>query len=148
MIKLTCPSCGANLSIDNETSREYAFCEYCGTRIALQDKPATTVRYIDEARIREAELNAQIRLKELELESNSAAQYEKRVANNRKFFRKRLLIYIIVGFVSLFLGGILSAVISEKLTIPLISIGSLSLCFAVYGSIGHGIAMLIKRNKK
>lgn len=34
-IKLNCPSCGANIDFDN--SKEFGFCQYCGTKI-VQDK--------------------------------------------------------------------------------------------------------------
>lgn len=37
MIIFTCPNCGAGLSIDE--SREFAFCQYCGTKIVnLKDR--------------------------------------------------------------------------------------------------------------
>lgn len=34
-IKLNCPNCGANIELDE--SREFGFCQYCGTKI-VQDK--------------------------------------------------------------------------------------------------------------
>ena len=32
MFVLTCPNCGANLSVDE--NREFAFCQYCGTKLS------------------------------------------------------------------------------------------------------------------
>ena len=34
-IKFNCPNCGANIELDE--SREFGFCQYCGTKI-VQDK--------------------------------------------------------------------------------------------------------------
>lgn len=36
MVALKCPSCAANISIDD--SREYGFCSYCGTKVQLVHK--------------------------------------------------------------------------------------------------------------
>ncbi len=142
-----CPNCGASISVTSDGTREFCFCEYCGSKVKIIEPNTSTVRYVDEAIIREAELNAQIRLKELELQSSEQAQYEKRVAGNRKFFRKRLLIYIIAGFGAMLLAGLLSSSVSWNILTPLIVIGSISICCAVYGSLGHGIAMLLKRRR-
>ena len=62
---ITCPNCGANLSIDDD--RDIFFCEYCGTKIKKESDHSYTkveqeIRYIDEARLKEAEL----KIKELE----------------------------------------------------------------------------------
>lgn len=62
---ITCPNCGANLSIDDD--RDIFFCEYCGTKIRKESDHSYTkveqeIRYIDEARLKEAEL----KIKELE----------------------------------------------------------------------------------
>lgn len=62
---ITCPNCGANLSIDD--NRDIFFCEYCGTKIRKESDHAYTkveqeIRYVDEARLKEAEL----KIKELE----------------------------------------------------------------------------------
>ncbi len=65
---ITCPNCGANLSIDDD--RDIFFCEYCGTKIRKESDHSYTkveqeIRYIDEARLKEAEL----KIKELESEN-------------------------------------------------------------------------------
>ena len=62
---VTCPNCGANLRIDDD--RDIFFCEYCGTKIRKESDHSYTkveqeIRYIDEARLKEAEL----KIKELE----------------------------------------------------------------------------------
>ena len=69
MIAVQCPQCSANLNI--EDGRKSCFCTYCGTKIMIDDGSATyTYRKVDEARIKEAEIDEKIRLKELEIESS------------------------------------------------------------------------------
>lgn len=63
----TCPNCGANLNFD-DSQKEYAFCQYCGTKIMLDDYRTVNVqRVIDEARLQEDETKRMIQMKELEL---------------------------------------------------------------------------------
>lgn len=67
LISLKCPECKADLNI--EEGRKMCYCQYCGTRILIDDNSSThTYRKIDEARIKEAEADKIIRLKEIELE--------------------------------------------------------------------------------
>ena len=66
MRSLTCPGCNAGLEVEDE-GRDFAFCQYCGTKIMLDDYRSTH-RYVDEARVRQAETERLIRLRELELE--------------------------------------------------------------------------------
>lgn len=90
VISLKCPECNASLSI--EEGRTQCFCQYCGTKILLDDGSTTyTYRKIDEARLKEAE----VRLKELEME-----QEEKRA--NRKKFKLKIAATIFLGIVLLF----------------------------------------------
>lgn len=92
---LRCPDCGASLSIDGELKQ--CFCQYCGAKIILDDGSTThTYRKVDEARIKEAEVSAQIRLKELEMEEKKRLTEEKSKANKIK-------LSIILGIV----GGLL-----------------------------------------
>lgn len=68
MIALKCPECGAKLQI--EDGRKECFCQYCGHKILLDDgsvETTYTYRKVDEARIKEAEVDKLIRLKELEI---------------------------------------------------------------------------------
>ena len=66
MISLKCPECGANINI--EADHKHCFCPYCGVQIIIDDGvTAYTYRKVDEAKIKEAEVDKIIRLKELEL---------------------------------------------------------------------------------
>ena len=71
MRKFKCPDCGATLSIKDD-DREFAFCEYCGSKI-LMDDYRSTHRIVDEAKIREAD----VREKEIECEREKYWQEKK-----------------------------------------------------------------------
>lgn len=70
VISLKCPECGASLSI--EEGRTQCFCQYCGTKIMLDDERSytKTIHTIDDAKIRQAEINREIQLKKMEMEEN------------------------------------------------------------------------------
>lgn len=42
LVHLRCPDCGAELEVDN--SREFCFCQYCGTKIILEESDASVRR--------------------------------------------------------------------------------------------------------
>lgn len=69
-ISIKCPECGAELQI--EDGRDYAFCTYCGARVMISNDNEQIVRTIDEARIKQAENERIIRLKELEIQEKSS----------------------------------------------------------------------------
>ena len=99
-----CPNCGASLNF-NDINREFGFCQYCGTKIMIDDFRSTH-HYVDEARIKEAEFEKEIRLKEMELE-------EKADIRSRKGTKIALiiaLIFFICGVIfpeaGLFVSGI------------------------------------------
>ena len=83
MRAFVCPQCGANLSIDDE-GREVAFCEYCGQRIDLADyRTVHTEHFVDEAKLKEAETDRMIRLRQLLMEEERF-QREKEEYNDKK----------------------------------------------------------------
>ena len=53
-IQLKCPGCGADLSI--EKGGDTYFCKYCGTRIFVENPNEKRTRVIDEAKVRQVEL--------------------------------------------------------------------------------------------
>ena len=46
MKSLRCPSCGANLEMDD--SKEYGFCSYCGTKVQINDRINVNVVHTQE----------------------------------------------------------------------------------------------------
>jgi DNA-directed RNA polymerase subunit RPC12/RpoP len=93
MRSCSCPKCNADITIHDE-NRDFAFCEYCGTKIMLDDFRATH-RFVDEASIKKTEVAQSVRLKELEMIS------KQRESNNR--IRSTYLIICFALVIILFL---------------------------------------------
>ncbi len=74
-ITMKCPACGAEINI--ESGREFSFCTYCGSKIMKTNDNEHIYRNIDEARIKEAETERMIRLRELEIEEKENARGRK-----------------------------------------------------------------------
>lgn len=87
-----CPNCNAALSFSDD--RDFGFCEYCGTKILLDDYRSTQ-RIVDEAKIRQVEAEKEIRLKELALQESRYNQQAKEKERNTKV--RRILTYIWIG---------------------------------------------------
>lgn len=136
LISMKCPECKANLSV--EEGRKYYFCQYCGTKIMLEDDRVnkTYYTYRNEARLRQAEIDREIALKKLEIEKIKVEQEEKRKNKNRKlkivvsitlaivssvsgllgyFFKDGILgLFAIMAFWILFLIGLISLSNNDK----------------------------------
>lgn len=95
LISLTCPNCNANL--DNiDPSRPFCYCQYCGTKIALDDGSIRKETHIyDEAKIKETESKELLRLKEMEIEREREKE--------DKETGKKLLIAAVVIFILAFI---------------------------------------------
>ncbi len=118
LVTLSCPKCGASLEIKDD--RKQVFCEYCGAKIVLDDDSVNiTHRYVDEARLKEAE----VRLRELDLEREKEKhayereQRELEIVNRQKRAER---ISIIVSLTALALILFFS---SAEITIPLLIVG-------------------------
>lgn len=77
LIAVKCPACGADINVEN--TREFSFCTYCGTKILMNNENEHIYRNIDEARIKEAETDRMIRLRELELEEKENSRGRKSI---------------------------------------------------------------------
>ena len=62
---LTCPQCGANLVVQN--GKDYTFCIYCGTKVMLRNDNVHIYRNYDEAKIRQADTERIVKLREMEI---------------------------------------------------------------------------------
>ena len=80
IIQLKCANCGADLKI--EEKREVIYCQYCGTKMLLDDENEHTYRYIDEAEIKRAETEQMVKLKELELKEKRQEENKKKAKMN------------------------------------------------------------------
>lgn len=67
-----CPECGATLPV--EEGRTQVFCSYCGAKVIITNENEHIYRHIDEAGIKQAETNRMVRMRELDLEEQRAAQ--------------------------------------------------------------------------
>mgnify|MGYP000551925826 FL=1 len=70
-----CPSCGGELTVKDE-NRDFMFCEYCGTKVRLDDYRETH-RFVDEARIQESKDAKELELKKMEQERWRAEEDKK-----------------------------------------------------------------------
>ena len=105
LISLKCPECKADLNI--EEGRKMCYCQYCGTRILIDDNSSTrTYLKIDEARIKEAEVDKAIRLKELEIEQMKLQNEERTRNRTRKFMMTMGISSFILAIFCLFLSYI------------------------------------------
>lgn len=92
LFKLECPNCKAELEFTEK--RKVMYCQYCGTKLLLDDDNEYTYRHIDEAEIKKAETEQLIRLKQLELA-------EKRYEENKKVTKLMILISLVVGAIGM-----------------------------------------------
>lgn len=70
-----CPSCGGELTVKDD-NRDFMFCEYCGTKVRLDDYRETH-RFVDEARIQESKDAKELELKKMEQERWRAEEDKK-----------------------------------------------------------------------
>ena len=88
-----CPGCGADLTVKDE-NRDFMFCEYCGTKVRLDDYQETH-RYVDEARIKEAELE----MKKLEVEEKRRQDENKNAFTVARISGIILVVFVVLGVV-------------------------------------------------
>ncbi len=61
-----CPSCGAELTVKDD-NRDFMFCEFCGTKVRLDDYQETH-RYVNEAEVQRVKAEKELELKRMETE--------------------------------------------------------------------------------
>ena len=118
MVSLKCPDCGAVLSI--EEGRKQCFCQFCGAKIVMDDGSTTNI-YRDEARIKEAEVNEQIRLKELELELSDRQQ-------KKQTLKTKIIVSIVLGVI----GGVLLLLSNVSEAAGVVGFGCLAAIFFIW----------------
>lgn len=72
-ISVKCPECGANLPM--EEGRTEMFCSYCGSKVVMYNDNEHIYRHIDEAKIKKAEAEKEIRMRELDLAEKAVTQW-------------------------------------------------------------------------
>lgn len=100
LIKLECPNCGANLEVKNDVRQ--CFCTYCGTKILINNENEMVIRNIDEAKIKEAEYDYNIRLKQLEEEkATRQAEIDNKTEITAKIKERQKVCLIVAGIVGI-----------------------------------------------
>ena len=131
LVSIKCPACGADLSVEN--GREFSFCSYCGTKVMLSNDNEHIYRNIDEARIKEAETERMVLMRQLDMEEKSSVS-------------KKLLVAVwIIGTAVLFILGIIGLSIdNEGLGICMM----LGMCVGMWGGLGLFGMSKKKKTKK
>ena len=70
-----CPGCGADLTV-KDGNRDFMFCEYCGTKVRLDDYQETH-RYVNEAEVKKVEADREIELKKMEMKAQKDEKEDK-----------------------------------------------------------------------
>lgn len=77
--RIRCVNCGSNLVI-TDTKREFAFCEYCGTKIVLDDvRVRVNQSFVDEARIKESDNKTKVEIQKLKIYEQELERYHKKL---------------------------------------------------------------------
>lgn len=103
LLSMTCPNCNANL--DNiDPSRKYCYCQYCGTKILIDDEVNRRETHIyDEARIKETESTERVKMREMDIEHEHSEQMNE------------ILKYVLIFAAVLFVVGIVLAVFDVEI---------------------------------
>lgn len=94
MRNIKCSNCGAGITAQDD-NRDFIYCQYCGSKIMLDDYRETH-RIVDEAAIKHEESEEKVRLRILELEESKL-----------KVKRKYTIIKILISLFLLILGIVL-----------------------------------------
>ncbi len=91
MIAMTCPQCKANIDVDTTGNRSFAFCQYCGSKILLDDGTKhIKFSYENVAKVRKIEAEQQDKALQYQQEEKEAdmplTQWVRRKARKNSFF--------------------------------------------------------------
>lgn len=103
MRSLYCTSCGADITIEDD-NRDFAFCQYCGTKIMLDDYRVTQ-RIVDEAKLKQAETEQMIKLKQLEFAEKQNAANEKKSLQKRKICFAAGIVGLLLSLIGVIAGN-------------------------------------------
>ncbi|MCF2655995.1 hypothetical protein [Lacrimispora saccharolytica] len=119
LIAMKCPACGADINV--ESTREFSFCTYCGTKILMNNENEHIYRSIDEARIKEAETERMILMRQMDMEEKSSIS------------KKYLIALWIIGTAVLIIMGVIGFSIDNA---GLGMCMMLGMCLGMWGGIG------------
>lgn len=96
---LVCPRCGSDITLNRKTHD--CFCPYCGTKFIFDDgikRSEHTIRYRDEAILKELELNEQRRIQREQAYKDEKARKEIEEIKTAKRKAFKLLFYVFLAF--------------------------------------------------
>ena len=98
-----CPGCGADLTV-RDGNRDFMFCEYCGTKVRLDDYQETH-RYVNEAQVKGVEAFKDIAIKRMELQEKKRQEKKEEEERNRKYGAIAAgVAVVIIVFLFIFIG--------------------------------------------
>lgn len=101
-----CPGCGAELTVKDD-NRDFMFCEFCGTKVRLDDYQETH-RFVDEAKVRRVDAFKDITMKGMELHEKKQEQEREEAEKNRRmmpvYIGLMIAIPVIAGIILKFFG--------------------------------------------
>lgn len=100
LMKLECPNCHAQLTIEN--GLDECFCQYCGTKILITGQSSTLI---------EAKTQIELANKKMQLEEqrhrqrmeDRASRDQRRRETDKMIARSFLIFFVVVGLIMLFL---------------------------------------------
>lgn len=97
-----CPSCGAELSV-HDGNRDFMFCEYCGTKVRLDDFRAT-FRYVNETKIHESDNQKELEFRRMDFEEKKRHEDQKYTIMFCVGFTTLGLFFMLIGIAQEFLS--------------------------------------------
>ena len=105
MITIKCPACGASLSA--KTGEKQIVCEYCDTKILLNNENEHIYKHVDEAELKKAETEQLLKIKQMEMK-------EKQMLEKQKKARVKVIASIVLGVISVLSYVFAFAIDAEK----------------------------------
>lgn len=99
-----CPGCGADLTV-KDGNRDFMFCEFCGTKVRLDDYQETH-RFVDEAKVRRVDAFKDIAMRGMELHEKKRQEEREEAEKNRKMMPAYIGLMIAIPVIFLVIGKI------------------------------------------
>lgn len=103
LVSFKCPWCGAALDIEAES--ELAVCPYCRTEFLVCEGEDSTENETEVTRLKQAETDRMVRLKQLEMIEKRRAEKQKAKEAKAKMAKKAIIIGIPMTVIGFLLGG-------------------------------------------
>ena len=99
-----CPGGGAELTVKDD-NRDFMFCEFCGTKVQLDDYQETH-RFVDEAKVRRVDAFKDIAMKGMEHHEKKQEKEREEDEKNRRMMPVYIGLMIAIPVIFLVIGKI------------------------------------------